>query len=66
MGVIHALQVVIQLFTTFGFGADAPWQSPAMELLMVGMKWAGAFVIAMPLALFVVPWITERLRSHTE
>ncbi|MFD1587584.1 potassium channel family protein [Halorientalis brevis] len=59
----EALLVVVQTFTTVGFGEDAPWQTTEMELLMVSMMATGVFVIFMALPLFIAPWIEERLST---
>ncbi len=29
----HSLQVVIETFTTTGYGSDAPWETPEMNVL---------------------------------
>ncbi|MFB6179434.1 MAG: TrkA family potassium uptake protein [Halorientalis sp.] len=60
---VHSLLIVIQTFTTVGFGEDAPWATTQMELLMISMMGTGVFVIFMALPLFVAPWIEERLST---
>lgn len=60
---IEALQVVVQAFTTTGFGEDAPWRSPQMLILIVLMQFTGVFLLFLTLPLFVVPWIERRLEA---
>lgn len=51
---LHSLQVVVETFTTTGFGSDAPWEHPWMNVLVVVMDLTGVVLIflAMPLLLF--------------
>jgi Trk K+ transport system NAD-binding subunit len=58
----RALEVVIQTFTTTGFGEDAPWQSPQMNLLVILMQFAGIGLILSAVDVFVVPWLRAALR----
>jgi len=55
--------MVVETFTTTGYGEDADWQSPATILLVISMMFTGVFFIFMALPLFVVPWIEERLST---
>ncbi len=60
---IQAFSVVIETFTTTGFGVDAPnWTTPQMHLLMVAMQISGVGLIFMALPVFVAPWVQEALR----
>jgi Trk K+ transport system NAD-binding subunit len=58
----RALEVVIQTFTTTGYGEDAPWQSPQMNLLVIVMQLAGIGFILSAVDVFVVPWLRAALR----
>ena len=58
----RSLEVVIQTFTTTGYGEDAPWQSPQMNLLMIVTQLAGIGFILSAVDVFVVPWLREALR----
>ncbi|MFP4229348.1 MAG: potassium channel family protein, partial [Salinivenus sp.] len=58
----QALEVIIQTFTTTGYGEDAPWQSPQMNLLMIVTQLAGIGFILSAVDVFVVPWLREALR----
>lgn len=62
-GFFESLLVVVETFTTTGYGEDANWESPVLILLVVSMMFTGVFFIFMALPLFVVPWIEERLST---
>lgn len=58
---LHAFHIVVETFTTTGYGEDAPWQSSQMLALVVSMQLTGIFLIFLTLPLFVVPWVEKRL-----
>ncbi|WP_228546447.1 potassium channel family protein [Halegenticoccus tardaugens] len=60
---LHSLQVVVETFTTTGFGSDAPWWSPEMNLLVIVMDLTGVVLIFMALPVFVFPLLEERLST---
>jgi len=60
---LHALQVVVETYTTTGYGSDAPWSSDAMNLLVIVMDVAGMAIIFLALPAFVLPAITEAIES---
>lgn len=61
--VLQAFSVVIETFTTTGYGVDAGnWTTPQMRLLMVTMQISGVVLIFMALPVFVAPWVQEALR----
>jgi Trk K+ transport system NAD-binding subunit len=57
----RSLEVVFQTFTTTGYGEDAPWSSPQMNLLVVGMQVAGIGLILTAVDVFAVPWLRSAL-----
>lgn len=59
----HSLQVVVETFTTTGFGSDAPWETPEMNLLVVAMDLTGVLLIFMALPAFVFPLFEEMLST---
>ena len=63
-GFFESLLVVVETFTTTGYGEDAVWQSPPMIMLVVSMMFTGVVFIFMALPLFVVPWFEERLSTN--
>jgi len=56
---LHSLQIVVETFTTTGFGSDAPWSSPQMNLLVVLMDLTGVALIFLALPVFVFPMLEE-------
>ena len=59
----HSLQVVVETFTTTGFGSDAPWESTAMNLIVVAMDLTGVLLIFTALPAFVFPLFEETLST---
>lgn len=59
----HSLQVVVETFTTTGYGSDAPWQTPEMNLFVVIMDLTGVLLIFMALPVFVVPLFEDALST---
>jgi len=60
---LHSLQVVVETFTTTGYGSDAPWSSPAMNVFVILMDLTGVFLIFMALPVFVFPLFEEALET---
>ncbi|AWB27934.1 potassium channel family protein [Halococcoides cellulosivorans] len=60
----EALVVVVQTFTTTGYGEDAAsWESPGMLIFMVVMMVIGVVAVFMALPVIVVPWIEDSLST---
>jgi Trk K+ transport system NAD-binding subunit len=60
----ESLMVVVETFTTTGYGEDAAlWDSLVMQIMMITMQLTGVFFIFMALPLFVAPWIEQRLST---
>ncbi|WP_227377499.1 potassium channel family protein [Haladaptatus halobius] len=57
----HSLQIIIQSFTTTGYGEDAPWRTLQMNLLVVVMQLAGIGLILTAVDVFAVPWLRNAL-----
>jgi len=57
----QSLEVVIQTFTTTGYGEDAPWQTPQMNLLVILMQFTGIGLILTAVDVFAVPWLQDAL-----
>jgi Trk K+ transport system NAD-binding subunit len=56
--------MVIETFTTTGYGEDAAiWDSPQVIGLVIAMQFTGVFFIFMALPLFVAPWLEQRLST---
>lgn len=61
--VYHSLEIVFQTFTTTGYGEDAPWESPQMHVLVIGMQLAGLGLIFTGINVFAVPWLRNALTT---
>lgn len=57
----QSLEVVVQSFTTTGYGEDAPWQTPQMNVLVVLMQLTGIGLILTAVDVFAVPWLRDTL-----
>ena len=60
---LHSLQVVVETFTTTGFGSDAPWESAEMNLLVIVMDLTGVFLIFLALPVLVFPLLQEAIST---
>ncbi|MFB6256223.1 MAG: NAD-binding protein, partial [Haloplanus sp.] len=60
---LHALQVVVETFTTTGFGSDAPWQSAEMNVLVIVMDLTGVALIFLALPVLVFPLFEEAIST---
>jgi len=57
---LASLLVVVETFTTLGYGTDAgAWTAAPTIALMVAMQFSAVFFIFMALPLFVSPWLEE-------
>ena len=61
--IVRSLEVVVQTFTTVGYGEDAPYATTAMNLLVVAMQASGIVLIFAALPVFVVPRIEAALAT---
>ncbi|MEF8856626.1 MAG: NAD-binding protein [Haloplanus sp.] len=57
----RSLEVVIQSFTTTGYGEDAPWRTPQMNVLAITMQLTGIGLILTAVDVFAVPWLRDAL-----
>jgi Trk K+ transport system NAD-binding subunit len=57
----RSLEIVIQSFTTTGYGQDAPWRTPQMNLLAITMQLTGIGLILTAVDVFAVPWLRDAL-----
>jgi hypothetical protein len=60
---LHALQVVVETFTTTGFGSDAPWETPEMNVLIIVMDLTGVALIFLALPVLVFPLFEEAIST---
>ena len=60
---LHSLQVVVETFTTTGFGSDSPWISPELNLLVILMDLTGVALIFLALPALLFPLLEDTLRT---
>jgi voltage-gated potassium channel len=53
--IFRSFQTVTETMTTTGYGADAPWSTPVMNLLMVTMQVTGVVIGLLTLRILVIP-----------
>jgi Trk K+ transport system NAD-binding subunit len=60
---LHSLQIVVETFTTTGFGSDAPWTTDFMNLLVITMDIIGTVMIFLALPVFLFPAMEDILST---
>jgi Trk K+ transport system NAD-binding subunit len=60
---LHSLQVVVETFTTTGFGSDSPWISPQMNVLVIVMDLFGTLLIFMAFPVIAFPLLEDILST---
>ena len=60
---LHSLQVVVETFTTTGFGSDSPWLSAEMQVVVIVMDLYGTLLIFMAFPLLAFPLLEEVLST---
>jgi len=60
---LHSLQIVVETFTTTGFGSDAPWETAEMNALVILMDLTGVALIFMALPVLAFPLFEEALST---
>jgi Trk K+ transport system NAD-binding subunit len=59
----RSLEIVVQSFTTTGYGEDAGWESLQMNLLVIVLQLTGIGLILTAVDVFAVPWLRDALAS---
>ncbi|WP_135829363.1 potassium channel family protein [Halorussus halobius] len=59
----HSLRIVVETFTTTGYGSDAPWSTPEMNVFVMVMDLTGVVLIFMALPVLVVPLFEDALST---
>ncbi len=59
----RSLRVVIETFTTTGYGSDAPWSTDVMRLFVVFMDITGVVLIFLTLPVLVFPLFEEAMTT---
>jgi len=55
--------VVLEVLTTAGFGGDAPWSSPEMNAVIIGMNLTGVVLVFFAIPFFAVPFLERIVRT---
>lgn len=58
---LDGLLMVVETFTTVGYGEDAPWTHPLTQVLVIGMQLSGILLVFAALPLVLIPYLEERL-----
>ncbi|ELY90039.1 TrkA-C domain-containing protein [Natrinema altunense JCM 12890] len=53
--IFRSLNTVVETMTTTGFGADSPWETPVMNVLMVSIQLTGVIIGFVTLRVLVIP-----------
>ena len=62
--ITESLLIVVETFTTTGYGEDAMvWSSPPLVAIVVAMQFTGVFFLFMAFPLFVAPWLERTLST---
>ncbi|WP_226480361.1 potassium channel family protein [Natrinema amylolyticum] len=59
----RSLEIVFQTYTTTGYGEDAGWATPQMNLLMIALQLTGIGLILTGVDVFAVPWLRNALAT---
>lgn len=60
---LRSLQIVVETFTTTGFGSDAPWETTFMNVLVITMDTVGTVMIFLALPVFLFPAMEDVLST---
>lgn len=58
---LHSLLIVVETFSTVGYGEDAPWTHPLTQVLIIGMQVSGLLMVFATLPLVLIPYLEDRL-----
>jgi len=60
---VHSLQVVVETYTTAGYGSDAPWTTTAMNLFVILMNAASLILILLAVPVFLAPAMRDAIQQ---
>jgi Trk K+ transport system NAD-binding subunit len=58
---LHSLQVIVETFTTTGFGSDSPWTSAEMNVFVILMDLTGVILIFLAFPVLAFPLLEDIL-----
>ena len=60
---LHSLRIIVETFTTTGYGSDAPWHSAQMNVFVTVMDITGVVLIFLALPVLVFPLMQDALST---
>ncbi len=63
---LWSLEWASETLTNTGYGADARWNHPLMNLFVMATQWLGIFIIFLAFPIFVLPFFEERFEARFE
>lgn len=63
VSILHSMQVVVETFTATGYGSDAPWTSPEMNILVMLLDLTGVGLFFLALPAILLPLFRETLST---
>lgn len=61
---LWSLEWASETLTNTGYGADARWNHPLMNLFVMSTQWLGIFIIFLAFPIFVLPYFEERFEAR--
>jgi len=61
---LSSLEFVSETLTSVGYGADSSWRHPLMLLLVIGLQFAGSFLLLLILPLIMLPMLERRFETR--
>lgn len=61
---LWSLEWASETLTNTGYGADARWNHPLMNLFVMSTQWLGIFIIFLIFPIFVLPFFEERFEAR--
>jgi len=63
-GFWDSLEWSAESLTTTGYGADSHWRHPVMVLYVVGVQFAGVFLVFLLVPIFLLPFLEEHFQGR--
>jgi len=60
---VQSVQAVVETFTATGYGSDSPWETTAMNLLVIVMNVIGVALVFLALPVFAFPLLQDALST---
>ncbi|WP_181685246.1 potassium channel family protein [Halorhabdus salina] len=60
---LRSLQIVVETFTTTGYGSDSPWHTPVMNGFVIFMDLTGVILLITALPVLAIPLLEELLET---